>query len=60
MNTTETLALDCADDLLNQYLANVRNVRDKTLRVAAGQRAVVDTLQRTAQALRRLAEASRR
>lgn len=60
MNTTPTFDQDAADDLLNQYLVNVSRVRDKTLRVAAGQRAVVDTLQRTAQALRRLAEASRR
>ena len=60
MNTTETFALDSADDLLNQYLDNVRNVRDKTQRIAANQRAVIDTLQRTAQALRRLAEANRR
>lgn len=60
MNTTETLALDSADDLLNQYLDNVRSVRDKTQRIAADQRAVVDTLRRTAEALRRLAEATRR
>lgn len=60
MNTNETLALDSADDLLNQYLVNVSTVHEKTLRVAAGQRAVVDTLRRTAEALRRLAEATRR
>lgn len=60
MDTTRTFALDSADNLLNQYLDNVSSVRDKTLRIAAGQRAVVDTLRRTAEALRRLAEATRR
>lgn len=60
MDTNQMLALDTADDLLTQYLDNVSSVHAKTLRVAAGQRAFVDTLRRTAAALRRLAEATRR
>lgn len=60
MDTTETLALDAADDLLQQYLDNVSSVHAKTLRIAAAQRAAADNLRRTAEALRRLAEATRR
>jgi len=60
MDNSRTFGTDTADDLLNGYVTTVNTVRDKVLRIASNQRAVVDALQRTAQALRRLAEANRR
>jgi hypothetical protein len=47
-------------DVLDDYLARVDGLHEKTTRLALQQRAVCDTLRRTAEALRRLADASRR
>lgn len=60
MDHARNYDLDSADDLLNGYLTTVNSVRDKALRIASNQRAVVDALQRTAEALRRLAKATGR
>lgn len=51
---------NCDTDPLDDYVVRVACLHDKTTRVVANQRAVCDSLQRTAQALRRLAEVSKR
>lgn len=47
-------------DALDDYVSRVDGLHEKTMRLALQQRAVCDTLRRTAEALRRLADATRR
>lgn len=59
MDTTNSSRNDTID-ALDDYASRVAGMHDKTMRVANSQLAVCDTLRRTAEALRRLAMASRR
>lgn len=59
MNANSTPGSDDYD-ALDDYVARVDGLHEKTMRLALQQRAVCETLRRTADALRRMAAAARR